>query len=235
MVEFDGMEIERIAPVRIIDIVNAAPDVQTVTQSMPLQDGQRFIRRTRGARVITVTFVLLEQDAMRRRVYIAALTAWLGTSAPAKLRITPEPTGYLMALCTLYPGQSSREYWEILQIQFTAYDPAFIALDEYRQPVTLPVTVMRSEPPIMRIEQHIASPLTSPTWTLGTQSIVLSGSVGVGDLVIDFEWETVTLNGASIMDQMTMDSRFFALERGANQIVTSNGAGGALCWRERWL
>ena len=140
-----------------------------------------------------------------------------------------------MALCTAYPVQSSREYWEILQIQFTAYDPAFLALDEYRQPVTLPVTVMKDEPPAMRIEQHVASPLTSPSWMLGTQTITLAGTVGVGDLVIDFNRQTVTLNGVSIMDQMTIDSRFFMLQRGANQIVTSNGAGGMLCWRERWL
>lgn len=235
MVEFNGVSMLDVAPVKIIDIYNTSPEVLPVSQTRALQDGALFVRRTRGVRDITVTFVIMEADAAQRRAYLSALIAWAASPTLAPLKIMQEPLGYLNAICTDYPDQSSREYWEVLQMQFTAYDPAFTAVEEYRQPITLPVYVSRSEPPLMRIEQAISTPLSAPAWSLGAQSLSIVGDVGVGALIIDFDAETITLNGASIMSQLAIGSTFFALQQGANQITLANGAGGTLCWRERWL
>lgn len=235
MVEFNGVDMSDVAPVLLLDIAVASPAVQATTQSRPLSDGTSFVRRTRGERTVAVSFVLMEQHAEKRRNALAALTAWLASPHPLPLRTTPEENGYLLAVCTRYPDQSSRQYWEALEIVFTAFDPAYRSLAENVQPVDSPVMVARSEPPLMRIEQRIDQPLTAPRWTLGSAHLELTGTVGVGQLIIDFDQQTILLNGQSALRQLTIDSVFFTLNQGANRIVCTGGAGGTLYWRERWI
>lgn len=235
MVEFNGVALEDVTPARVVDIAVASPEVQVTSQSQPLLDGARFIRRVRGVRTVAVSFVLMEEDPLRRRRQLEALIAWLSPAEPVPLRHTPEEKGHLMAVCTQYPDASSRQFWEVLTMVFTAFDPAYISCSPAIQPVTAPAMVVHGEPPRMRIEQDIAAPLASPRWTLGAEHLHLQGPVGVGKLVIDFDRQTVELSGQSILNQLTMDSRFFTLRRGANRITVEGGAGGTLTWWERWI
>ena len=64
MVEFNGVSMLDVAPVKIIDIYNTSPEVLPVSQTRALQDGALFVRRTRGVRDITVTFVSFRVDRM---------------------------------------------------------------------------------------------------------------------------------------------------------------------------
>ncbi len=235
MVEFNGIELCDIAPARVVDIAVGSPEVQVTSQSQPLLDGTRFIRRVRGARPVAVSFVLMEEDPLLRRRLLEDITAWLSAAEPRPLRHTPEEDGFLMAVCTQYPDQSSRQYWEVLTLAFTAFDPAYTGCSPMIQPVTAPAMVIHGEPPRMTITQDIAAPLTDPRWTLGTAFLHLRGTVGVGRLIIDFHRQTIELSGQSILDQLTIDSAFFALSRGANRITVEGGAGGTLTWRERWI
>lgn len=235
MVEYNGVTLESVAPVRIIDIVLSPPAVTVTAQSHALTDGARFVRCKRGERTVTITFALLTEDYAARRAQLAAITAWASSSALAPLSIITEPGGYLQAICTAYPAQSGRQFWEVLTLTFTAYDPRFIGCVEYTLPVLRPVIVAHNEPPLMRIEQDITTSISSPSWALEDSKLQLSGAVGVGRLVIDFERQTITLNGQSIMNQFTIDSRFFVLKQGANTVICTGGAGGTLYWRERWI
>ena len=60
MVEFDGVQIESIAPVKLDDVFISAPSLQLTTQSVPLMDGVRFVRSKRGTRTVTVPFAVME-------------------------------------------------------------------------------------------------------------------------------------------------------------------------------
>lgn len=235
MVEYNGVTLESVAPVRIIDIALSPPAMTVAAQGHVLTDGARFIRRKRGERTVTITFALLTEDYATRRAQLAAITAWASSPVSAPLCIATEPGGYLQAVCTTYPSQSARQFWEVLTLAFTAYDPRFIDCAEYTLPASRPVIVAHNEPPAMRIEQDVSTPISNPSWALGAHKLQLSGSVGVGRLVIDFERQTITLNGQSIMNQLTIDSRFFIMKQGANAITCTGGAGGILYWRERWI
>jgi phage-related protein len=63
----------------------------------------------------------------------------------------------------------------------------------------------------------------------------LQGSIGAGDLIIDFTTKSVTYTGISILSHLTLSSRFFELRQGANAVSTTNGAAGTLYWKERWI
>lgn len=231
---FNEIQMQTVAPVKIIDIVIGAPEVLTVAKERPLRDGALYVRRTRGTRSIGITFTLLEQNPAQRRQYIHALTEWAQSQTPQKLRLCTEPLGYLNAVCTSYPTQSSNEYWEPLKMTFTAFDPYFHG-PEIVQAVNMPVLVKSSDAPSIKIVQQINSPLTNPAWTMNAESLTLVGTVGVGELIIDFDKQTITLNGASLMSQLTIGSVFFDLQQGSNVISTSNGAGGVLTIQERWV
>ena len=235
MVEYNGVTLESVAPVRIIDIALGSPAVAITAQSHALADGARFLRRKRGERTVTITFVLLTDDYAARRTQLAAITAWASSSVPAPLCIATEPGGYLQAVCTTYPSQSSRQFWEVLTLAFTACDPRFVGCAEYTLPVSRPVIVVHNEPPMMHIEQDVSASISNPSWALGAHKLQLSGSVGVGRLVIDFERQTITLNDQSIMNQLTIVSRFFMMKQGANAIACTGGAGGILYWGEWWI
>lgn len=234
MVEFDGVELNDIAPVNVLDVIVSAPPVELVTQNIPLMDGARFVRRKRGMRTVTVPFVLMEQDEEVRRGHITDIISWASKGELCKLRGTPEPCGHLMAVCTQYPDQKSREFWEVLSLVFTALDPRYIGCAEYAQDIAEPVYISREDEPMVRIEQQVESTLTNPTWKLNDAYIKLT-SVSPGVLVIDLDRQTATLNGESLGENVTLDSTFFQLQRGENQIECSNGAGGVVRFRERWV
>ena len=234
MVEFDGVELNDVAPVNVIDVIVSAPSVELVTQNIPLMDGAHFVRSKRGMRMVTVTFVLMEQDEEVRRGHIAKICAWASKKQLCTLRGTPEPCGHLRAICTQYPDQKSREFWDVLTLVFTAPDPRYIGCAEYVQDIADPVYIEREDDPAARIEQTVDATLTNPTWRLGDAYIKLT-SVTPGALVIDLDRQSVTLNGESLGENVTLDSTFFQLQKGANQIECSNGAGGVVRFRERWV
>lgn len=235
MVEFDGVELCDVAPVRVMDVFVSSPSVEVTALDVPLRAGAHFVRRKLGMRTVTATFVLLEPDEEKRRRYLADIVAWASSERECRLRSTPELEGYLMAVCSQYPDQSSREFWEVLTLVFTAVDPRYTGCAENVCPVSGRICVTRHEQPALVIRQTVDRPLSSPAWRLGDDCVRLSGQVLPGELTIDFDCQSVMLNGDSIAGQVTIESTFFSLQRGANQIICENGAGGVAYWRERWI
>lgn len=235
MVEFNGIEINEVAPVNVLDVVISAAPVNVAMLDVPLAVGSKFVRRKIGTRTVTVTFVLMEEDEEARRGYIADIVDWATSDREQVLKSTPDANGHLMAVCSQYPEQSSKQYWEVLTLEFTASDPRYVENNEHTASATSKITVQKKQSPLFRIEQNISSAISSPTWRLGSEFVKLEGQVSPGNLVIDFERESVTLNGESIAEKVTIDSTFFKLVKGENQIACENGAGGAVHWRERWI
>lgn len=234
MVEFDGVQIESVAPVKLDDVFISAPSVELTTQSVPLMDGVRFVRSKRGTRTVTVPFAVMEDNEEIRRNHIKAVTEWATSKGLCTLRTSQEKNGYLLAVCSQLPDESSKKFWDIMTLAFVAVDPCYIENTEHSQNVTAAVNLTGKEAPMIRIEQTVSSVLTNPTWRCGETHITLS-RVTAGRLIIDLYSQTITLNGESIMEQMTIDSDFFEMSKENNKIICTNGAGGVLYWRKRWV
>lgn len=235
MFEFDGVEMNEVAPVNVLDVIVSSPPVNVTTLDIPLRAGAKFVRSKIGMRMVTVPFLLMEDDEEKRRTHIADIIEWATTEHECALLSTPESEGYLMAVCSQYPNQSSRDFWEVLTIVFTASEPRYTACAENINPAGSYMFVTHKEPPQLTIKQTIDVSITDPVWRLGSEYVKISGAVTPGELVIDFDKESVTLNGQSISEQVTIDSTFFSLKKGANLIECENGAGGVAHWRERWI
>ena len=235
MVEFNGIEINQVAPVNVLDVVISAAPVNVATLDVPLLVGSKFVRRKIGTRTVTVTFVLMEEDEEARRRYLADIVEWATSDQEQVLKSTPDANGHLMAVCSQYPEQSSKQYWEVLTLAFTASDPRYIENNEHTESASGEISVTKKQAPLFRIEQTISSAISDATWRLGSEFVKLSGQVSPGKLVIDFDRESVTLNGESVAEKVTIDSTFFKLSQGKNKIVCENGAGGSAYWRERWI
>lgn len=235
MVEFNGVEINEVAPVNVLDVIVSSPDINLTMLDVPLRAGSQFVRKKIGTRTVTVPFLLMEQDAEKRRRHIENIIAWAGTEQECMLKSTPEPEGFLMAVCSEFPKQSSRDFWEVLTLVFTAADPHYTSCAESVIPASGYFFVGRDRPPRLIIKQTIESEITDATWKFGEKHVRLSGVLMPGELVIDFDRELVTLNGESIAEKVTLDSTFFELKKGANLIECENGAGGTAHLRERWI
>lgn len=235
MFEFNGVEINEVAPVNVLDVIVSSPPVNVTTLDIPLRAGSQFVRSKIGTRMVTVPFLLMEDDEEKRRRHIVNIIEWATTEQECRLISTPEPEGYLMAACSQYPNQSSRDFWEVLTLVFTSSDPRYTACAENINSAGSYMFVDHKIPPKLTIRQMIDNTINNPAWRLGTEYVKISGSVTPGELVIDFEKESVMLNGQSISEQVTIDSTFFSLKKGANLIECENGAGGVAYWSERWV
>lgn len=144
------------------------------------------------------------------------------------------------AVCTSFPDVSSREYWEVLSIGFTAYDPYFEA-DEAKAfdiPTNGRLYQDISNCDDLRWVLYFTPDAASgsPTWTHYQDHITLQ-NVTPAQITIDSKTKTVKQSSASIMAKMDIGSRFPTfLTRGRYvDVRASDGAGGRIVVYERWL
>lgn len=235
MLEFNGQQITDIADVGILDIkVGNAPPVLN-TRSIPARDGQYFVQKTYGPRQISVSFTLMEPSIEKRLWFVDRLNEWLSPRKSCELRIGVVPFKHLLAVCTKNLSISMRDWWEDLSIVFTAYDPAFVSDVEKSAPMNTRFIVSGSESPAWRIEQQGGAALQTPRWVCNGKHIELSGDIVPSGLTIDAVKRTIGNHLGPLMTRLTLDSGFFDLYPGMNEVITSGGAGGRIFWRERML
>ena len=231
MLLFNGVAFEDVTAAKIVDIV-----VSPVTQAVTMVDravlsGADFVRIRGKTRTITVTFALLDQDRDARCESMEAIRRWAASDRPQRLMLPDRIGQYINAICTTFPQLSIREWWEVAQIVFTSYEPFFTSTAESSSACGTPFEVGGSQPPHMEIRATLSEAVQNPAWSNGSQTITLNGSVGPGQLVIDLERQTITLNGNSLMTSYAFPaSDFFSPELGYNNITGQ----GRVYWRERW-
>lgn len=237
--EYGGVDILDIANIFPVNVNRGA--VQTNVSSVQVGDiGEFFSRKQLGRRVVTFKFALVDNDLERRFYSLRKIRDWCAGSELKPLRMDCERGGYLNAVCATEIDPWKQNRVETIALQFIAPDPRFIDNSEEVYPdIARPVSVEKSEPPILRIEQGIDAGLDDASWSVNGAEIRLTGLVGTGRLVIDLsdQRQAITLNGYSVASALTFDSSIenFAFKRGYNRIACTGGAGGTLYVRERWM
>lgn len=123
MIVFNGVALEQVAPVKIVDIRVAPISMSVTARQRPVRWGADFVRVTGGSRTVSIEFALLTDDRETRQNQLAAITRWARSDTPGRLTLPNRRGAYLEAICTALPEPSLRQWWESkLRIVFTTYD-----------------------------------------------------------------------------------------------------------------
>lgn len=233
MERFNGVALEDVAPVTISGVYVEPPKIKPKWEDRPVNSGAHFIRTRYEERTIEISFYLPVVDAEERAEYIAAINAWAHSSEPKQLETSKRPGKYIMAVLSKLPSPSAGKWWEKLSIEFEAGDPFFYDSGLTAAPIG---TSFEIDNVYGAVDAHIKwtnpSEASSPAWVLDeTTTITISGSVAAGAVVLYVDPIAATLDGDSVMDQVTLASRPFELTCGAH-VITGNGT---LFYRERCL
>lgn len=230
MISFNNVDLEQIAPVRIVDVlVNPIP-LSPVARQRPVHFGAEYVRMGGQPRTVSITFALLEMAMQTRQQLLSDITAWARSDQPAPLRLPNYPGRYLMAMCTALPEPSLRQWWESkLRLTFTAFDPYWLSDVEQHVACGTAFRVAGSVPPQMRIERTLTSAATNQAYSNGNQTMTFS-NIPAGKLVIDLDRQLASVGGTSIMQYFSFASKFI-LPKTGQQTITGTGT---VYWRERW-
>lgn len=231
MIVFNGVALEQVAPVKIVDILVSPIQMSAVARQRPVTWGADFVRMSGGSRTVSIEFALLTDNRDVRQTQLQEITRWARSDAPGKLEIPNRRGVYLEAICTALPEPSLRQWWESkLRIVFTTYDnPYFTAEKEYSVPCGTTFIVLGDAPPLMRIERTLSSAASNQAYSNGTESMTFS-TIPAGDMVIDLNRQTAKVGNTSIMQHYSFSSSFL-IPRTGTQSITGTGT---VKWRERW-
>lgn len=232
MITFDGVNINTVAPVKIDDIQLSAPSLEPTVNGRAIRAGADFVRMRDGTRTVQVTFALLEEDKETRMAQINALKAWAKRDNEYILRFDSVPGLHLVAVCTAFPEPSLRQWWESsLNITFTCFDdPYWISDTEKTAACGTEFNVLGDAPPLMRIERTLSASASDQSYSNGTQTMTFS-AIPAGDMVIDLNNQTATVDNATIMANYSFESHFLIPKTGT-QTITGTGT---IKYFERWL
>ena len=230
MIYFNGIDMQSVAPVKIVDVVVSPIEKNVIARPRAIQAGSTFVRGRDGTRTVTITFAVLTQNRDERQIQFLALNEWARSDAPGTLRL-PNHTGrHLSALCTSFPEPSLREWWEDrLRFVFTCFDPYWRSDYEKNVACGTALTALGDVPPLMRITRTLESDASSQTYTNGTQTMAFS-TIPTGNMVINLNEQTAAVNGTSIMQYYSFASQWIQPKVGT-QTITGTGT---VYWRERW-
>ena len=231
MIQFNGIDLQDIAPVKIVDIHVPPMKVSPVANQRE-GVGQDFVRMTGGQRNITVTFALLNEDKDERFALLEAIKEWADPWKEHPLILPMYPGKHFDVRCTKYPEPSYRQWWESkLKLVFTTFEnPYLTSNDEIRAALNEPLTIGGTAPPLVRIERRLSSRVANQTYACNGRSMFFS-QIPAGQLVIDLNKQTAAVTGASIMQYFGKTSRFIIPVNG-NMTITGNGQ---VIYRERWV
>ena len=234
MITYKGINITDIAPVEIADIVVSGVKRSAVVRDRPLLPGAEFVRITDNTRQVTITLADLTDNMDTRLSEIDAINAWASGQEPDKLVLPFKGGQYLMAVCTSYVEPSYRQWWENkLKLVFTCYEPYFNAPAENSLVLGTAANISGSAEPLMRIVTTLNAQASSLSWTDGTNTLTLSGTIPAGTITVDLNKQTIMhSNGTSLSSLLTLASRFPEIKRTMNITCAS---GGTLFWRERYV
>lgn len=231
MIEFNGVDLQDIAPVKIVDI-SVPPMNVTPVANQRLDIGQDFVRMTNGQRTITVTFSLLVDNLDERFELLEAIKEWARPWEECPLILPMFPGKHFDVRCTKYPDPSYRQWWESrLKLVFTTFEnPYLTSNDEISAQTNQPLAIGGTAPPMVRIERTLSSKVANQTYACNGKSMFFS-QIPPGKMVIDLNNQTAEVSGASIMQWFGKTSKFIEPING-NMTITGNGR---IIYRERWI
>lgn len=233
MIEFNGVGLETIAPVKIEDIDVSPIRLALNTRDNPVRSGAEFVRVVGRSRTITITFVLLTNNMNLRQLEFSNIVRWARSDAPKVLTLPGHDGVYLEAICKELPTPSYRQWWQDkMRIVFqTVENPYWTDIAEKSIACGTAFTVLGTaqDGPLIRIERTLSEQATNQQYGDGTDVMIFS-SIPAGSLVIDLNRQLVTVNGSSIMQTYQFGSIFLRPKAGT-QTITGTGT---VKWRERW-
>jgi phage-related protein len=232
MITFNGVALEQVAPVRIVDVRVSPIAMIATARQRPVAWGADFVRLTGGSRTVSIEFALLTMDRDTRQSQLAAVTRWARSDTPGKLTLPNRRGAYLEAICTALPEPSLRQWWESkLRLVFTTFDnPYWTSVEEKSVACGTSFVVLGDAPPLMRIERDLTSSIANQTYSNGVENMTFS-EIPDGLLTIDLNRQTAAIeNLGSIMEYYVFGSSFLIPRIGA-QAITGTGV---VKWHERW-
>ena len=158
------------------------------------------------------------------------LRMWAESEQPQPLFL-PDYDGHINCVLQSISALNIKTWYEPVVLVFAAYDPYFYGIARTAS-IGDTFTVAGDVDVPFQIRCTLDSAVDSPSWTIdGNTTIALTGSVGVGLLVVDTERGLVTLNGDSINSQISLATRFNDIAPGTHEI---EGTAGTVSWIERW-
>ena len=231
MIVFNGVALEQVAPVKIVDIRVSPVQMTPTARQRPVTWGADFVRMGGGSRTVAIEFALLTDDRETRQNQLAAVTSWARSDKPGKLMLPNRRGVYLEAICTALPEPSLRQWWESkLRLVFTTFDnPYWTSIGEKSVACGTAFVVLGDAPPLMRIERTLTSSASNQAYSNGSQTMTFS-SIPSGSMVIDLNRQTAAVGTSSIMGNYSFSSSFI-IPRTGTQTITGTGT---VKWRERW-
>lgn len=231
MIVFNGVKLENIAPVRVVDVTVGQIDLAPQSRQRPVKFGADFVRMSGGTREIDVTLAALTDDINLRQKQLLDVIAWARTDTEGKLELPGYDGLYLQCICTKLPEISLRKWWDgAMTLTFTCFDnPYWTSENEKTGNCGSMITVLGSAPPLMQITRTLSSSASNQTYACGTESMTFS-TIPAGDLTIDLNRQTAVVGNTNIMQYFTFNSSFITPKPG-QFTITGNGT---IKWRERW-
>lgn len=231
MILFNGIALEQVAPVKIVDILVSPIQMTATARQRPVTWGADFVRMTGGSRTVSIEFALLTDNRDTRQAQLLEITRWARSDAPGRLEIPNRRGVYLEAICTALPSPSLRQWWESkLRIVFSTFDnPYWTSIGEKSVACGTQFAALGDAPPLMRIERTLSAAASSQTYGNSSESMTFS-TIPAGDLKIDLNRQTAAVGNTNIMQYYAFGSSFL-LPRTGIQTITGTGT---VKWRERW-
>lgn len=215
---------------KILDISIGSAAIESTTFSRVKKSGSFFVDSRNGARQIVVT-IELPLERKSRSENARKLRAWAETSEPAPMSLYCVD-GEIEVLMTDFSEYSIRNWWEPIELTFTAWNPFFVDVEAHSAGVGTKFTLGGSGEPFVWIEHAVSSELQDPEWVIdGVKRIKVPGTFKNGTLIVDFE--TLMVYHEGISAAVTPASRFPDFRAGSHIITGPDG--GVVHWKERWL
>lgn len=231
MIVFNGVALEQVAPVKIVDVLVSPISMTPTARQRPVAWGADFVRMTGGSRTVSIEFALLTENRDDRQRQLQEITRWARSDAPGKLELLNRRGVYLEVICTALPEPSLRQWWESkLRVVFTTFDNPYWTSSELKSVACgTAFVVLGDAPPLMRIERTLSGSASNQTYGDGSESMTFS-TIPAGNMVIDLNRQTAAVGNTNIMQYYAFGSSFL-LPRAGTQTITGTGT---VKWRERW-
>lgn len=233
MIIFNGVDLTETIPVKIEDIVVSPIQLNPVARQRAVQFGSEFVRMGGGNRNITISFALLEIDYAERENAMQNLRNWARIGAEYTLELPQYTNRHLECAVVQLPDYSYRKWWENkLKIVFTCFNNPYWTSNELVEvPCGNEFSIGGSAQPLISIERSGIRPLTNQTYTNGIGSMTFT-TIPAGNVVIDLNRQTASVDGVSIMQFYTPSSEWIIPAVGASQTIQGEGT---VKYRERWV
>lgn len=233
---FNGFDFGALTRAKVVS--ESALCVQAETARVPGRVGEAVLDVTVPPKVVRLK-VFLEPmmktdadglDAMRRKLHAALLA-----TEPCELRYQ-DNYAYRDALCTDAGAWDSLFETGSCELCFTMYDPiAYSRVRRTEMAASFEVGGTWETWPSVGVVADGSGEITITNANAAT-SVTLEGKFASGDVVaIDYECETVTVNGVAASERIALGSTFDALQPGKQRFWFEGCSSHKVSFYERWV